>query len=87
MERKEALEYMVDRTLIVAETIQAIGTMPTTELYDGISSAMCVEEFLVIMRTLQTMNLVECNNGLTRWIGPPPLALRLAIFMVCSNKP
>lgn len=54
----------------VASAIQALGTVPSGELYARVMSLLTLQQYEGIIRTLKAAKLVDEKNHLLRWIGP-----------------
>lgn len=53
----------------VASAIQALGTVPSGELYARVMSHLSLQQYESIIRALKAAKLVDEKNHLLRWIG------------------
>lgn len=54
----------------VASAIQALGTVPSGELYARVMNHLTLQQYEGIVRALKAAKLVDEKNHLLRWIGP-----------------
>lgn len=68
---RRELEAGLMMAAAVAEAIQALGEVPSGELYARLMGHMSINTYQAIISTLKRAKLVEEQHHLLRWVGEP----------------